>query len=243
MTKQELMENFTMEELADRIILAETVMDSHEMEYVKYTLLCTIEKLKSKIASLEEENGILQARVNTYVDYILPTATREAKELLDKNNFEKIIIISSDQWNKSVFEIKNLEIELAETKEKLAKAERKVLGSVNKEEYERLISYINKYKCGYKEANDEINRLKEEHKNEIDELKADIAELHCEAQAAKVFPDELPKEPIDVAKMLINAKKEHIEGLRQIARHLLVYCKSDYSPRQAVKVLTDDIMQ
>lgn len=71
---------------------------------------------------------------------------------------------------------------------------------------------------------------------EIQELKTENAELHCELQAMQVFSDELPSEPIEVAQMLINAVGAHtrlydISQLRQIAEHLLVYCNNNKEER------------
>ena len=98
-----------------------------------------------------------------------------------------------------------------------------------------------------KEFTDKIEELKKEN----DELKTENAELHCEMQAMSMFPDEFPTEPIKIADMLISATYTRQKGsmekalhkafgnnsdtvienvyseseLRQIAEHLLVYCK------------------
>ena len=83
---------------------------------------------------------------------------------------------------------------------------------------------------------------------EIEELRTKNAELHCAMQAAQVYPEELPFEPIEVAQMLINATSKYkanafqrafagieedeyniydASALRQIAEHLLVYCNNN----------------
>lgn len=73
---------------------------------------------------------------------------------------------------------------------------------------------------------------------EIEKLKAENAELHCELQAMQVFPNKLPYEPIEVAQMLITAIAKYsdadetyniydVSDLRQIAEHLLVYCNNN----------------
>lgn len=101
-----------------------------------------------------------------------------------------------------------------------------------------------------KEFTDKIEELKKEN----DELKTENAELHCEMQAMSMFPDEIPTEPIKIADMLIDnatvvyenyvedfakaysgqlvignpcedVRRQTLSYLRQIAEHLLVYCK------------------
>lgn len=103
-----------------------------------------------------------------------------------------------------------------------------------------------------KKFKDEINKLKCElkHKEEIikqiEELKAENAELHCEMQSMGMVCGEMPEEPIDVASMLINGtfatggvisdgkaieeyseKIFNVSELRQIAGYLLVYCNAN----------------
>lgn len=105
-----------------------------------------------------------------------------------------------------------------------------------------LQSEVEKYRKAFEEAKKERDCQVAEYRKKIEELNVENAELHCEMQAMKVFPDEIPEEPIKAAEMLITAKGEceplHIGNdvfkdtyrifgvseLRQIAEHLLVYC-------------------
>ncbi|MCM1224994.1 MAG: hypothetical protein NC548_62140 [Lachnospiraceae bacterium] len=90
---------------------------------------------------------------------------------------------------------------------------------------------------------------------EIDKLKVENAELHCEIQAMNVFAEGIPTEPIKVADMLIEnymsgymkyvsdfrdanagqlivgnpcekVRKQTVSHIRQIAQHLMMYCNS-----------------
>lgn len=90
MTKRELMENYTMEQLA------KTVVNAQEASKVKND---EIQKLKCEIQNLEEESGRLQAKLDTYNDYLLPKATKEAKELIYQNHFTGVRIVTWEQWN------------------------------------------------------------------------------------------------------------------------------------------------
>lgn len=105
-----------------------------------------------------------------------------------------------------------------------------------------LQSEVEKYRKAFEDAKKERDCQVAEYRKKIEELNVENAELHCEMQAMKVFPDEIPEEPIKAAEMLITAKGEceplHIGNdvfkdtyrifgvseLRQIAEHLLVYC-------------------
>lgn len=105
-----------------------------------------------------------------------------------------------------------------------------------------LQSEVEKYRKAFEDEKKERDCQVAEYRKNIEELNVENAELHCEMQAMKVFPDEIPEEPIKAAEMLITAKGEceslHIGNdvfkdtyrifgvseLRQIAEHLLVYC-------------------
>lgn len=105
-------------------------------------------------------------------------------------------------------------------------------------------SEIDKYRKAFEDVKKERDCQIAEYQKKIEELTAENAELHCELQAMKVFPDEFPIEPIKVADILINAKGEYehnslakalykedkgtyrifgISELREIVEHLLVY--------------------
>lgn len=105
-----------------------------------------------------------------------------------------------------------------------------------------LQSEVEKYRKAFEDAKKERDCQIAEYQKKIEELKVENAELHCEMQAMKVFPDEIPTEPIKVAEMLITEKGEceplrigndvfkdtyrifNVPDLRQIAEHLIIYC-------------------
>lgn len=183
---------------------------------------CTETKFREKITtnSIEEQYGI----VFDSVDF-----SEHDKEFADK--------------------IKELEEELEKSNREHAKTLWEFCDSVKKEDYEKEVNHlqseVEKYRKAFEEAKKERDCQIAEYQKKIEELKVENAELHCEMQAMKVFPDEIPAEPIKVADMLINAEGEYehnslvksicgtdkgtyrifdISGLRQIAEHLLVYC-------------------
>lgn len=90
MAKTELMENYTAEQLAGMIINLQGAREVKNDE---------IHKLKWQISSLEEENGRLQSKLDTYNNYLLPKATKEAKEMIDHNHFTGVRIVTWEQWN------------------------------------------------------------------------------------------------------------------------------------------------
>lgn len=137
------------------------------------------------------------------------------------------------------------------TNEELIQEQRKLCKRMSDELYDateenkRLQSEVEKYRKSFEDTKKERDCQIAEYQKKIEELKVENAELHCEMQAMKVFPDEIPTEPIKVADMLINAEGEYehnpitkafcgtdkgtyrifdVSELRQIAEHLLVYC-------------------
>lgn len=92
MTKTELMETYTTEQLAGMVINLQSASEIKNDE---------IHKLKWQISSLEEENGRLQAKLDTYNNYLLPRCTKEAKEMIDRNYFSGVRIVTLEQWNNS----------------------------------------------------------------------------------------------------------------------------------------------
>ena len=90
MTKTELMETYTAEQLAGMVINLQSASEVKNDE---------IHKLKWQISSLEEENGRLQAKIDTYNNYLLPRCTKEAKEMIDHNHFTGVRIVTQEQWD------------------------------------------------------------------------------------------------------------------------------------------------
>lgn len=110
MTKQELMETYTAEQLADMVIKLNSAMDSlkYSDSFLKSGLFdnpavsaceARINILQNKINNLEEENGRLQSKLDTYNNYLIPRCTKEAKEMIDHNHFTRVRIVTWEQWN------------------------------------------------------------------------------------------------------------------------------------------------
>lgn len=90
MTKSELLSSYKAPQLADMVIRLQSASKVKNDE---------IHKLKWQISSLEEENGRLQSKLDTYNNYLLPRCTKEAKEMIDHNHFSGVRVITWEQWN------------------------------------------------------------------------------------------------------------------------------------------------
>jgi cell division protein FtsB len=90
MNKTELLSTYTAEQLAGMVINLQGASEVKNDE---------IHKLKWQISSLEEENGRLQAKLDTYNEYLLPRCTEEARRMIDKNSFAEVRIVTWDEWN------------------------------------------------------------------------------------------------------------------------------------------------
>lgn len=110
MTKTELMENYTAEQLAEMVIKLNSAMDSlkYSDSFLKSGLFDNLEVatceakiniLQNNINNLEEENSRLQSKLYTYNNYLLPRCTKEAKEMIDHNHFTGVRIVTQEQWN------------------------------------------------------------------------------------------------------------------------------------------------
>lgn len=110
MTKTELMETYTAEQLAEMVIKLNNATDSlkYSDSFLKSGLFdnpavaaceARINILQNKINNLEEENGRLQSKLDTYNNYLLPRCTKEAKEMIDHNHFTGVRIVTWERWN------------------------------------------------------------------------------------------------------------------------------------------------
>lgn len=207
MNKTELMENYTAEQLASMVINLQSASEVKNDE---------IHKLKWQISSLEEENGRLQSKLDTYNNYLLTRCTKEAKEMIDHNHFSGVTVVSLEQLDNRIKKESN---------------EPDIRGY--EETIDGLQSEVEKYRKAFEDAKKERDCQVAEYRKKIEELEnRDITEL-------------LPTDPIKVADMLINAEGEYehnpivkkicgtdkgayrifgVSELRQIAEHLLVYC-------------------
>jgi len=55
-------------------------------------------KKQNEINQLEESCGRMKARVDTYVNYILPRATEEARQMIDNHQYVGIRITTCEEW-------------------------------------------------------------------------------------------------------------------------------------------------
>ncbi len=90
MNKTELLSIYTPPQLADMVVRLQNASEVKNDE---------IHKLKWQISSLEEENGRLQSKLDTYNNYLLPRCTKEAKEMIDHNHFSGVRVVTWGQWN------------------------------------------------------------------------------------------------------------------------------------------------
>lgn len=231
--------------------------DEYEKLLKESPLHGTIDKICKDI--LEQKNNAMAMEftriicdlLKRYGVYIRCTETKFG-ERITTNSIEEqygIVFDSMDfsQHDKEFTDrIKELEEELEKSNREHAKTLWEFCDSVKKEDYDsevnRLKSEVKKYHKAFEGAKKERDFQIAEYQKKMEELKVENAELHCGMQSMKVFPDEIPEEPIKVAEMLITAKGEceplhignnvfkdtyrifDVSKLRQIAEHLLIYC-------------------
>lgn len=110
MNKQELLSTYTPEQLADMLIKTNNLIDmlKYSDRFLKTGLFdnpaaaaleARLNIAQNRIKNLEEENGRLQAEVDTYNKYLLPRCTKEARRMIDKNRFAEVRIVTWDEWN------------------------------------------------------------------------------------------------------------------------------------------------
>lgn len=227
MNKSELLENYTAEQLAEMVVKYKNASEVKNDE---------IQKLKWKISNLEEENGRLQAKLDTYNEYLLPRCTKEARELIDGNHFVGVMIVSCGEWNNRVKE-KGEKVILPKEYENYIREVLNIETSEIKDDclrfsIEGLRRYLEieepKKQYETEKSKQRIVNLEKDPKTATEKI-ADLAnenmKLQCErnayeskAKALEVermrvrlneFSDLLPTEPIKVADMLISAEGEY----------------------------------
>lgn len=110
MNKQELLSTYTPEQLADMLIKTNNLIDmlKYSDRFLKTGLFdnpaaaaleARLNIAQNRIKNLEEENGRLQAEVDTYNKYLLLRCTKEARRMIDKNRFAEVRIVTWDEWN------------------------------------------------------------------------------------------------------------------------------------------------
>ena len=94
MTKTELMETYTAEQLAEMVVKKDIALEQLAETHAK-----AVGDAYRKNQILEENNGRLQSKLDTYNNYLLRKATKEAKEMIDHNHFTGVRIVTQEQWN------------------------------------------------------------------------------------------------------------------------------------------------
>lgn len=226
MTKQELMETYTAEQLAEMVLDLQNIPtagkinceDSGNSDLIK--VKC--DKCGEEFLAFLDEKYILCKKTELF-------GTQDANEQL-KKDVEKLQ--SEVEKYRKAFEDakKERDYQIAEYQKKI----------------EELEEYANSLKCSIRRKQDAINQINGiicelfgiTHSGEIytDDFKELLREM---SEVGKTIANFLPAEPIRVADMLINASKKRTNcmtgkeydkyifekwQLRQIAEHLLVYC-------------------
>lgn len=233
MTKTELMETYTAEQIADMVVKLNNAMDSlkYSDSFLKSGLFdnpevaaceTRINILQNKINNLEEENGRLQSELDTYNNYLLPRCTKEAKEMIDHNHFSGVTVVSLEQLDNRIKKESN---------------EPDIRGY--EETINGLQSEVEKYRKSFEDAKKEHDCQVAEYKNRAEKDKTELERAkntinQIDYILEKLFdvrhdavdkPDEfekilserlkgnvtdfLPTEPIKAADMLINAEGEY----------------------------------
>lgn len=230
MTKQELMETYTAEQLAEMVI---NLDDSNK---ISASIICNLETEIKEIKEKYAENLWEHCDSVKKEDY-----EKEINRL--QSEVEKYRKAFEDAKNERDCQIAEHRNEIDELKQRL---ERQETATKYAEEY------VNSLKCSVDRKQDAINQIDGiicelfgiAHNGDIysDDFKKLLRE---KSEVGKTIADFLPTEPIKVADMLINAEGEYehspivkkicgtdkgtysifdIGELRQIAEHLLVYC-------------------
>lgn len=228
MIKQELMENYTAEQLAEMIIKA------YEKEYCPEVLAVNIGGIP-KMFTIKEVEEIIAA----YEEIKLCQEQNKQCKTILPSEYLKVLTLNQAVKEKQN-EIEKLQSEVEKYRKAFedAKKERElqILVHKDKEELERVKNTIN-------QIDDILEKLfgvRHDTVEKPDEFEKILAE-----KSKGNITDFLPEEPIKVADMLINAEGEYahnaiekafcgkgtgtyrifdISELREIAEYLLVYC-------------------
>lgn len=235
MTKQELMETYTAEQLAEMVIEAYEREDYPKIMAINingFPKMFTIKEIEEIVTAYEEIK--LCQEQNKQCKTILPS---EYLKVLSLNQTVSQLQSKVEKYRKAFED---------------AKKERDCQNAEYRKKIEELEEYADSLKCGIERKQYAINQIDGiicelfgiAHSGEI--YTDDFKELLREKSVAgKTITDFLPTEPIKVADMLINAEGEYecnpiakalcgtdkgtyrifdVSELRQIAEHLLVYC-------------------
>lgn len=243
MTKQELMETYTREQLAEMV------------EDLQKENLVELLKLKNR-EDTEDVSKVLDAMKLTITELCNTIEDLKSKNKQEKTRTRKTLLEFCDSVRKEDYENKinqlKSEVEKYRKAFECAKEERDCQIVEYQKKIEELEEYVNSLKCNVDRKQDAVNQIDGiicelfgiAHNGEI--YTEEFKELLREKSAVgKTITDFLPTEPIKVADMLINTEGEYehnpltkkicgndkgayrifdVSELRQIAEYLLVYC-------------------
>lgn len=146
-------------------------------------------KKQNKINELEELHGRMKSRADTWTGYILPRATKKAKELIDNHQYARVRIVAIEDEDKKCSCDKEGEIE---------KLQKKLDGRKNEiKQIDEILYNVLGVKRKETACPAEFWNLLEE---KVNDLKKSSDE--------KSFVNFIPESPIELASMVINASKE-----------------------------------
>lgn len=189
--------------------------DMNNLEYYKRRISELEEecvKKQNEINQLEESYGRMKSRVDTYVNYILPRATEEARKMIDNHQYAGIRIVICEEWSNRGKDNQS-EVEKYRKAFEDAKKERDCQIAEYQKKIEELNAENSELHCELQAVND----FQEDYPTEP----IKVADMLINAEGEY--------EHNTIAKAFCGADKGtyrifDVSELRQIAEHLLVYC-------------------
>ena len=238
MTKTELLETYTAEQIAGMVINLHSASEAKNDE---------IHKLKWQISSLEEENGRLKSKLDTYNNYLLPRCTKEAKEMIDRNGFNEVVIVTHEEWanKKKSGELNAAFLEEIEKIEEYKDARAEDLaargGDLLAGEVEGLNYALEKIKKFEFEVGnfEDLKELNSEQKKEIDRMKSEVEKYRKAFEDAKKERDCQIAEYQKKIEELTSENKKCLEqimasipllygySVSEVARAIFEHCNSE----------------
>lgn len=223
MNKQELLENYTMEQLADMVIEKYNREKSEERPYGAHY-------------DLEDGKAI------RFIGFERKEAEPLFALICDRITEKPVSLYPSDKLLQEVDEIKSLKEQLQRKEKEINELKIKITEYQEMSEAHKAESYFaivenNKLKDQLQHKETIINQI-DDILNELFGVTHDIVEKPYELKEILITKIDnityFPEEPLKVADFIINAwetswnyKHFNISELRQIAEHLLVYCNAN----------------
>lgn len=245
MTKTELLSTYTKDRLAEMVL---------ELQVAAGLRYDKIQMLKWEVSNLENMIGGLREIIGTYKNGILPRCTKQAKEAIDNDCFEKVMVVTCREWSdkpgkeenqpdirKFEAKIDSLQSEVEKYRKALEveKEKRECQISEYQKKIEELEKPVTENKVNLQWGQREILGIKMENL----QMTADniLREVKCLEQRKNMFEDKERRTPRLYANVIIEdtsdfhnfwgddkmhekAEMRRVDFLREIAEHLLVYC-------------------